>query len=93
LASRAFASGSPGAMQPKPDPASDITKPAAKKLKLLILGGTHITGPHLVRLALARGHSVTTFNRGKTEKRIGALPDGVERLLGDRDPKVGEGLK
>ncbi len=67
--------------------------PPSKKLKLLILGGTHITGPHLVRLALARGHSVTTFNRGKTEKRIGALPEGVEKLLGDRDPKIGEGLR
>lgn len=95
LAGRAFASGIHGIRsEDLAHPGRAIDEPpAAKKLKILILGGTHITGPHLVRLALARGHSVTTFNRGKTEKRIGALPDGVERLLGDRDPKVGEGLK
>ena len=78
--------------QPTPDSKSTPAAPT-KKLKLLILGGTHITGPFLVRLALARGHTVTTFNRGKTEKRIGALPDSVEKLIGDRDPKIGEGLK
>jgi 2'-hydroxyisoflavone reductase len=90
LASRAFAAGSRG----QPDAAAGA-KPAqaSKKLKLLILGGTHITGPFLVRMALDRGHTVTVFNRGKTEKRIGALPDGVEKLLGDRDPKIGDGLK
>lgn len=78
-----------------PEPEGDDTdiKPASTKLKLLILGGTSFTGPHLVRLALKRGHSVTVFNRGKTEKRIGPLPEGVERLVGDRDLKVGEGLK
>lgn len=79
--------------QPTPDSTSPPAAPPNKKLKLLILGGTHITGPFLVRLALARGHAVTTFNRGKTEQRIGALPDGVERLIGDRDPKIGAGLK
>nr|HMN41997.1 NAD-dependent epimerase/dehydratase family protein [Phycisphaerales bacterium] len=67
--------------------------PAKKKLKLLILGGTAFTGPHLVRLALARGHEVTVFNRGKTEQRIGSLPDSVKKLIGDRDPKKGDGLK
>ncbi len=77
----------------KSDAPADAPKPASRKLKLLILGGTHITGPFLVRMALGKGHTVTVFNRGRTERRIGALPDGVERLLGDRDPKVGEGLK
>lgn len=68
-------------------------KPADRKLKILVLGGTAFIGPHFVRLALRRGHSVAVFNRGRTEKRIGALPDSVEKLIGDRDPKVGEGLK
>jgi 2'-hydroxyisoflavone reductase len=78
-----------------PEPEGDDTnvKPADKKLKILVLGGTAFIGPHFVRLALRRGHSVAVFNRGRTEKRIGALPDSVEKLIGDRDPKVGEGLK
>lgn len=63
---------------------TDIT-PAAKKLNILVLGGTGFTGPHFVRLAMRRGHTVTVFNRGKTEQRIGPLPEGVERLVGDRD--------
>src|SRR4051812_2481412 len=83
----------PGDKKPPANPAPTIPpseefddtniKPAAKKIKLLILGGTAFTGPHLVRLALARGHTVTVFNRGKTEKRIGALPAAVESLHGD----------
>lgn len=78
----------------EPDELDDTNvKPADKKLNILILGGTSFTGPHLVRLALKRGHSVTVFNRGRTEKRIGMLPDSVERLVGDRDPSKGEGIK
>ncbi|HEX4667385.1 MAG TPA: NAD-dependent epimerase/dehydratase family protein [Chthoniobacterales bacterium] len=56
---------------------------AEKPLKILILGGTGFTGPYQVRYAIARGHSVTVFNRGKTHP--GILPDGVEQLTGDRN--------
>ncbi len=56
---------------------------AAKPLKILILGGTGFTGPYQVRYALARGHEVTVFNRGKTHP--GILPEGVEQLTGDRN--------
>ncbi len=52
------------------------------KLKLLVLGGTGFLGPHVVTAALARGHTVTLFNRGKT--RPGLFPE-VEKLHGDRD--------
>ncbi len=38
---------------------------AAKPLNILILGGTGFTGPFQVNYALARGHKVTLFNRGK----------------------------
>src|SRR5215210_5022087 len=55
---------------------------AARPMRLLILGGTGFTGPHQVRYALARGHKVTVFNRGKTNP--GSVPAGVERLQGDR---------
>lgn len=54
-------------------------------LKLLILGGTGFIGPHLVRLAVAHGHQVTIFTRGR---RDGDLPAGVERLTGDRNGQL-----
>ncbi|MEO8440428.1 MAG: NAD-dependent epimerase/dehydratase family protein [Spartobacteria bacterium] len=60
----------------------DVGK-AAKPLKILILGGTGFTGPYQVKYALARGHTVTVFNRGKTHP--GELPEGVEQLIGDRN--------
>lgn len=58
---------------------------AQKGLKVLILGGTGFLGPAIVDACKARGHSVTLFNRGKTEKRIGIIED-VEKLNGNRDP-------
>ena len=59
---------------------------APKPLKILILGGTGFTGPFQVKYALARGHQVTVFNRGKTHP--GELPEGVEQLIGDRNRKL-----
>lgn len=53
--------------------------------ELLVLGGTGFIGPHLVRHAVARGHRVTIFTRGRREA---ALPAGVTRLIGDRDGKL-----
>jgi 2'-hydroxyisoflavone reductase len=60
--------------------------PAAKPLRILILGGTGFIGPNQVRYAVARGHKVTVFNRGKTNP--GTLPAGVEHLEGDRNGKL-----
>jgi 2'-hydroxyisoflavone reductase len=54
----------------------------AKQLKVLILGGTGISGPHLVRELRAAGHKVTLLNRGKRNP----LPfEDVETLIGDRN--------
>jgi 2'-hydroxyisoflavone reductase len=50
-------------------------------MKLLILGGTIFVGRHLVESALARGHEVTLFNRGRHNP--GLYPE-VEKLRGDR---------
>ena len=50
--------------------------------RILILGGTGYIGPHVVEHALARGHRITLFNRGKTKP--GLFPK-VEKLIGDRD--------
>ena len=54
----------------------------AKPLRILVLGGTGFIGPHLVEYALARGHTLTLFNRGRT--RPGLFP-GAEHLVGDRN--------
>jgi 2'-hydroxyisoflavone reductase len=55
---------------------------AARPLRILILGGTGFTGPFQVEYALARGHQVTTFNRGR--RPIAEWGDRVEQLVGDR---------
>jgi 2'-hydroxyisoflavone reductase len=52
---------------------------------LLVLGGTGFIGPHLVRLAVSRGHRVSIFTRGR---RKADLPDSVERLIGDRSGQL-----
>ena len=64
-----------------------------KKLKILILGGTSFLGPHQIAYALARGHEVTTFTRGKTIPSVHqALFSKVEQLVGDREDNL-EALK
>jgi 2'-hydroxyisoflavone reductase len=67
--------------------ASDGDTPRADRaLRILILGGTGFTGPHQIRYAVARGHHVTIFNRGRRQVD---LPDGVEYLQGDRNEADG----
>ena len=62
------------------------TTPANKKLDILILGGTSFLGPQQIAYALGRGHSITTFTRGKTKPTVHAeLFDKVEQLVGDRE--------
>ena len=51
-------------------------------MRILFLGGTQFVGRHMVEAALARGHSVTLFNRGQTNPEL--FPE-AERLTGDRD--------
>ena len=59
--------------------------PARRAIRILILGGTGFIGPHQVRYALERGHSVTLFNRGRTNTHL--FPQ-VERLVGDRNGQL-----
>lgn len=61
----------------------------ASAMSLLILGGTGFIGPHMVREALRRGHTVTLFNRGRTNNEL--FPD-LETITGDRAGEL-EGLK
>jgi 2'-hydroxyisoflavone reductase len=58
---------------------------AAAPLRILILGGTGFIGPHEVRYAVARGHHVTVFNRGR---RQSDLPKSVVHLQGDRNGQL-----
>jgi 2'-hydroxyisoflavone reductase len=51
-------------------------------VKRLVLGGTQFLGRGVVEAALARGHDVTLFNRGRTNDSL--FPE-VEKLRGDRD--------
>lgn len=61
-------------------------------LRILILGGTGFLGPACMEAALAKGHHVTLFNRGRIESlrkergRPSVVPEGVEVLFGNRDP-------
>jgi 2'-hydroxyisoflavone reductase len=76
----------PLAKLPKLEAAEPWTRPqpgrAPAPLNILILGGTGFTGPEQVDYALARGHRVTLFNRGKT--RPGLFKGKVhEELIGD----------
>jgi 2'-hydroxyisoflavone reductase len=58
---------------------------APEPLDILVLGGTGFIGPYLVRYAVARGHRVTTFTRGR---HTADLPDSVIHLEGDRNGKL-----
>jgi len=63
------------------------TKPATKKLKILILGGTKFFGPPMVQYALERGHDVTLLNRKKTNAHL--FPK-VKRVIADRLAETGD---
>lgn len=68
------------------EPTADGPKPKSSEppkgpQRILVLGGTGFLGPHFVRDAVARGHQVTLFNRGKTNPQL--FPE-LEKLRGDR---------
>lgn len=80
----------------KPEPKPTVPK-ADKPLKVLFLGGTIFLGPHTVERLLARGHTVTLFNRGKSNPDL--FPE-LEKLRGDRkndlaslEAEVGKGRR
>jgi 2'-hydroxyisoflavone reductase len=54
-------------------------------MNILLIGGPKFVGRALIDSALAAGHQVTTFNRGKTNADL--YPE-VEKLLGDRDGQL-----
>ena len=62
---------------------------ASKPLKVLILGGTGQTGPHLVNELIGHGHTVTLSNRGT---RSAEMFPSLECIVADRDLAKPEGL-
>ena len=83
LATTLLAACGGGSSSPQP---SSLSPQRAKK-RILILGGTGFIGPKTIDVAVARGHSITIFNRGKREK-LQPLEVKVEHLYGNRDPKL-----
>jgi 2'-hydroxyisoflavone reductase len=67
--------------------AADVSsaKPG-KPLRILVLGGTGFLGPHFVAAARAKGHTLTLFNRGKSNptRFNGEEFKDIEQLRGDR---------
>ena len=61
--------------------AAGTTRAASKPKRILVLGGTGFVGPAIVNAARARGHTLTLFNRGKTNP---TLFSDVETIIGDR---------
>lgn len=66
-----------------------IGQPDFEPLKVLVLGGTGQTGPHLVNELIARGHTVTLSNRGNRSAEL--FPD-LECIIGDRALDKPDGL-
>lgn len=62
---------------------------APAPLRILILGGTGFIGPHQVRYAVARGHHITLFNRGRTSPGLFKGMTGIDERVGDRAPNPG----
>jgi len=70
--------------------ATTLLQPAKQKLDILFLGGTGFIGPHQINYALARGHTISMFNRGRNS---GLYGERVEELIGNRDASIDDGLR
>lgn len=51
-------------------------------MRVLIIGGTGFTGPHVVRSLVSKGHKVTLFRRSRSPND---LPAGEPSIFGDRE--------
>jgi 2'-hydroxyisoflavone reductase len=54
-------------------------------MKILVIGGTVFVGRAITKAALAKGHHVTLFHRGKSGAEL--FPE-AERILGDRETEL-----
>jgi 2'-hydroxyisoflavone reductase len=71
---------------PLPGLKTPNTGKAAKRLSILMIGGTGFTGPEQVEYALARGHKVTLLNRNK--RRPDLFKGRIDQLVGDLNADV-----
>jgi 2'-hydroxyisoflavone reductase len=54
-------------------------------LRILVLGGTGFVGPHLIHVAVQRGHKISMLNRGRREPSLFEEDfRNVEAIQGDR---------
>ncbi len=89
---QSISTGAIAALAPNALAREEDEKPR-KKQSILILGGTGFLGPALIDAVIARGHDLTLFNSGTTEGRRekagrpSVVPEGVETLIGNRDPE------
>lgn len=67
---------------PQVSMAATDAKKTHRSLNILILGGTGFIGPHMVIEALRRGHKVSLFNRGRSNR---TLFRDLDLYVGDRD--------
>ena len=56
-------------------------------MRILVIGGGVFLGAAVVDSALARGHAITVFNRGRARSD---WPAGVEAIVGDRSSDLGQ---
>jgi 2'-hydroxyisoflavone reductase len=89
ITTSALAGGALGASTLVTEALAALIQPAPKPLRILVLGGTGFIGPHQVRYAVARGHKVTLFNRGRTNPGLFKGVAGIEERIGDRAPNPG----
>jgi 2'-hydroxyisoflavone reductase len=87
LAATALGLVSAGCKDTRPAAATPPPAPEPVKKRILILGGTGFLGPKTIDAAIARGHDITIFNRGKREKFL-PLEHDVTHLYGNRDPEL-----
>ena len=54
-------------------------------MRILVVGGTRFVGRHVVDQAVARGHQVTVFHRGRSGADLFQGDDRVDLRIGDRN--------
>jgi len=86
LGARPAFAGAPGEAGTPSPTAAPARRAGRAPLRILILGGTGFIGPEQVKYAVERGHTLTLFNRGRTNP---SLFPGVEKLVGDRNTPNG----
>jgi 2'-hydroxyisoflavone reductase len=59
-------------------------------MKILVIGGTRFIGRHFATAAVAQGHDVTLFNRGKHAATAVEGVETIETIHGDRFSDLGK---